>query len=328
MTTNRPKQHLRRTALAALPLLTAPAIALSPGLLPAANPIVQEASAAASITVDSSSSADNITALQHLLTANGAATDADGKYGPSTTAAVEKFQQAKGLEVDGKAGPQTMGSLTKTVAKNGADAGAVKAAQTLLGVEVDGKYGDNTTAAAKEFQSANGLASDGVVGPETWAVLFNGGSSGGGGGGTGDWKECSDSIGGGIPKSETAVAKGDFRVAECMVPVVNDMVEAAADDGVTLEANSSWRSRDEQISLRKQNCGSTEYAIYEMPSNQCSPATAKPGTSIHEYGLAIDIAGTNNSWDSEVAKWMVSNGPDYGFEDTVSSEPWHYDTKG
>lgn len=37
---------------------------------------------------------------------------------------------------------------------------------------IDGKYGKNTLAAVKKFQSANSLTVDGIVGPKTWAKLF------------------------------------------------------------------------------------------------------------------------------------------------------------
>ena len=33
-------------------------------------------------------------------------------------------------------------------------------------------YGDDTRKAVMAFQSANGLESDGIVGPMTWAALF------------------------------------------------------------------------------------------------------------------------------------------------------------
>jgi len=37
----------------------------------------------------------------------------------------------------------------------------------------DGIFGDNTEQAVRDFQEANGIAVDGVVGMETWPVLFN-----------------------------------------------------------------------------------------------------------------------------------------------------------
>ena len=41
--------------------------------------------------------------------------------------------------------------------------------------------------------------------------------------------------------------------------------------------------------VRRANCGSSNYAIYQMPASACSPPTARPGTSMHEQGLAIDF---------------------------------------
>lgn len=40
----------------------------------------------------------------------------DGKIGPMTKAAIEKFQQENGLEVDGKVGPKTWAALSRYLA--------------------------------------------------------------------------------------------------------------------------------------------------------------------------------------------------------------------
>lgn len=48
----------------------------------------------------------------------------------------------------------------------------VKKLQELLGVDVIGKFGPKTEAAVKGWQSANGLTPDGIVGPNTWAKMF------------------------------------------------------------------------------------------------------------------------------------------------------------
>lgn len=54
------------------------------------------------------------------------------------------------------------------------NAAAVKLVQAALKLTVDGKFGPVTKQAVQAFQTKNGLAADGVVGPRTWSVLFNG----------------------------------------------------------------------------------------------------------------------------------------------------------
>lgn len=51
--------------------------------------------------------------LQALLVRAGYSMNVDGDFGPSTKAALEKFQKKSGLTVDGVAGPQTMRVLTQ-----------------------------------------------------------------------------------------------------------------------------------------------------------------------------------------------------------------------
>ena len=58
----------------------------------------------------------------------------------------------------------------------------VKQIQTALAalgykVTVDGNFGNQTATAVKAFQKKNSLATDGVVGPVTWAKLSGGGST-------------------------------------------------------------------------------------------------------------------------------------------------------
>jgi hypothetical protein len=117
-------------------------------------------------------------AIQHLLTARGHNTNADGIFGPNTKANVQAFQTSKGLLADGIVGPNTWQALIIQVSQ-GKTGPEVRAVQRLLkdkfgyGINVDGIFGPDTATAVKAFQNANGLAVDGIVGPNTWKKLIS-----------------------------------------------------------------------------------------------------------------------------------------------------------
>jgi peptidoglycan hydrolase-like protein with peptidoglycan-binding domain len=64
---------------------------------------------------------------------------------------------------------------------NGAEGNVVRRAQRGLHrtpdfeVVVDGMFGPNTEHAVKEFQEGDGLTVDGIIGPQTWNALPDGG---------------------------------------------------------------------------------------------------------------------------------------------------------
>lgn len=103
------------------------------------------------------------------------------------------------------------------------------------------------------------------------------------------------------------------------------MVAAAAGDGVRL-TGSSYRDPARQVALREQHCGSSQYAIYEMPASECSPPTARPGTSNHERGLAIDFEDCS-SRSSACYRWLVAHAGRFGIWN-LPSEPWHWSVDG
>src|SRR5690606_2141618 len=94
---------------------------------------------------------------------------------------------------------------------------------------------------------------------------------------------------------------GSITVAGSIASNVQRLLNDAAAAGIRL-CGGGYRDPQQQIELRKAHCGTSQYAIYEMPSSQCSPPTARPGTSMHEQGLAIDFTcnggGTVSSGDS------------------------------
>jgi len=105
---------------------------------------------------------------------------------------------------------------------------------------------------------------------------------------------------------------------------VTAMIQAAGADGVYL-SGGGYRDSAQQIALRQSHCGSSYYAVYQMPSSSCSPPTAIPGTSMHEQGLAIDF--DNCSYGTSVYNWLSANAASYGLYN-LPSESWHWSTTG
>ena len=116
-----------------------------------------------------------------------------------------------------------------------------------------------------------------------------------------------------------------FTVACHVAGQVSAMVAAAAGDGVRL-SGGSYRSNASQIQLRRAHCGPSQYDIYQKPSSQCRPPTARPGASMHERGLAIDFNACS-SRSTACHQWLKSNASRFGYFN-LPSEPWHWSTNG
>ena len=127
----------------------------------------------------------------------------------------------------------------------------------------------------------------------------------------------------------TCPGGGSITVAGSIAGNVQALLDAAAADGVML-CGGGYRDPEAQIQLRMEHCGTSYYAIYQMPASQCDPPTAIPGTSMHEQGLAIDFTcnggGTVSSGD-ECWDWLQANAVGYGLYN-LPSEPWHWSTNG
>jgi len=123
---------------------------------------------------------------------------------------------------------------------------------------------------------------------------------------------------------------GSITVAGSIADDLRAMLDAAAADGVGL-CGGGWRDPEQQIQLRRAHCGTSDYAVWEMPSGSCSPPTARPGRSQHEVGLAIDFTcnggGSITSSGSPCFQWLSAHAADYGFYN-LPSERWHWSRNG
>jgi LAS superfamily LD-carboxypeptidase LdcB len=131
-----------------------------------------------------------------------------------------------------------------------------------------------------------------------------------------------------LPKPSDMVSVRGIWVHNSIAGNVRDLLNAADDAGVSL-GGSGYRDSSAQIALRRAHCGSTNYDIYQKPAFQCRPPTARPGTSNHERGLAIDFTagGSVLTRSSSAFRWLQNNAQKYGFYN-LPSEPWHWSVDG
>lgn len=94
--------------------------------------------------------------------------------------------------------------------------------------------------------------------------------------------------------------------------------------GHDIQLKDSYRSFDNQVAIKQQ---------YEQQG--IGQYAATPGTSIHGWGLAIDMSGGVEDLNSAAHQWMNDNAAKYGWgnpawaHDGVSpDEPWHWEFVG
>ena len=112
------------------------------------------------------------------------------------------------------------------------------------------------------------------------------------------------------PSGKLVDLGGGKKVDASIAGNVRAMIEAARRDGVELKITSAHRSRQEQE------------VLYQKYLNGTGNLAAKPGTSNHEGGLAIDFTNTPGAH-----AWLAKNAGRFGLKN-LPGEPWHYSTTG
>jgi len=82
---------------------------------------------------------------------------------------------------------------------------------------------------------------------------------------------------------------------------------------------STWRNRSTWP-------GNDQDFIMNAPSNRFQPTAARPGSSKHGSGLALDLnTSSRPHLNTSVYVWLVNNAHRFGFVRTVASEEWHFE---
>lgn len=97
--------------------------------------------------------------------------------------------------------------------------------------------------------------------------------------------------------------------------------KAAAMDGFHFVIDTAFRSYDQQKALYDAYTKKLDQWQFNGadPAHKPSPV-AKPGTSEHEEGIAVDI---NTLAQPGTRKWIAQNCAAYGWYMTAHDEPWH-----
>ena len=136
-------------------------------------------------------------------------------------------------------------------------------------------------------------------------------------------------IEGGLAVVSCPEGLGSISVAGVIARNLQGLLNLAADQGLPM-CGDGWRDTAEQVALRKSHCGSSNYAIYQMPASSCHPPTARPGTSMHEKGLAIDFTCGGSGavrWGDDCHDFLRAHAADFGLY-PLSGEPWHWSRDG
>jgi len=117
------------------------------------------------------------------------------------------------------------------------------------------------------------------------------------------------------PNTLTVIAAG-HRLRADAANAYLQMVASARAAGVQWTITDSYRTYEVQVRLAQ------EKGLYGEGG-----LAARPGTSRHGWGLAVDLGGGANSSGTVQNNWLVANAGSFGFK-TIPREPWHWEYGG
>ncbi|MBR2578706.1 MAG: M15 family metallopeptidase [Clostridia bacterium] len=126
-------------------------------------------------------------------------------------------------------------------------------------------------------------------------------------------------------------------IADVAFDDLNKMIDDAKKDGIKLWISSGYRSTELQTKLFNRQIEkekSKAVISQEEAEKRAAMVVARPGTSEHNTGLAVDFNGvSDNFYTTKEYEWLMKNAHKYGFIERyqkkwkertgVIYEPWH-----
>jgi len=125
-----------------------------------------------------------------------------------------------------------------------------------------------------------------------------------------------------------STSKKGLKLRKPAFEALKTMSTAAAAEGLSLTVSSAYRDYAYQESVFARN-------VAEMGEKEASRVSARPGSSQHQLGTAVDFGSITDAFaDTKASKWLVANAGRYGFSlsyprgmESVTGyvwESWHY----
>ena len=124
------------------------------------------------------------------------------------------------------------------------------------------------------------------------------------------------------------IGRQDLRLRKCAADSLEEMAAAAAREGLTLTASSSYRTYAYQVEVYARN-------VREMGQEEADRESARPGHSQHQLGLVIDFGSITDEFARTAGGvWLAANASRFGwslsypdgYEEITGYrwESWHY----
>lgn len=120
----------------------------------------------------------------------------------------------------------------------------------------------------------------------------------------------------------------DLSLREPVLKPLEKMASDAFNEGITILVSSTYRSYDYQTTVYERN-------VKQLGKEEADRVSAKPGTSQHQLGTAIDFGSISDDFaKTKAGKWLDENAARYGFSLSFPEgyeeitgymwECWHY----